>query len=242
MTEQDGRKILLELKGVSKSYRSGPKRLHVLRQIDLTLYEGEMLAVVGPSGSGKTTLLNVIAGLDPLDEGSIVLGGRELTALGPDDWDHVRQHDIGFVFQFNQLLPEFTALENVTMPGLLTGRPKEEVAKKAQDLLERMGMGDRLDHRPAQLSGGEQQRTAIARALINGPRVVLADEPTGSLDQNSGRRVFDLLASLQHELKISCVVVTHNPALADLCARIHKLGSLGPSSAHDASTVGVSDV
>jgi len=215
---------LLEMRGVSKSFRSGSKRLEVLRQIDMTLQRGEIMAVVGPSGSGKTTLLNLIAGLDRLEAGEIRLNGRDLTGLNRDQWDAVRRDEIGFVFQFNQLLPEMTALENAMIPGLLTDRPKTEVAERARLLLERMDMGDRLDHFPAQLSGGEQQRTAIARALINSPSLVLADEPTGSLDGASGARVFALLESLQQELGISCLVVTHNRELAKMCARIHELG------------------
>jgi len=216
---------LLELRGVSKSFVSGSKRLEVLCQIDMTLARGEITAVVGPSGSGKTTLLNLIAGLDRVDDGQIFLDGRCLTDLGDGDWDTVRRDELGFVFQFNQLLPEFTALENAMIPGLLTRRPKAEVEDRARHLLERMGLGARLDHLPAQLSGGEQQRTAIARALINSPKLLLADEPTGSLDAASGRVVFELLTGLREELKISCLMVTHNPALANLCARICELGS-----------------
>ena len=214
---------LLKLEKVSKSFQTGSKRLTVLRHIDLTLATSEILAIVGRSGSGKTTLLNLIAGLDRVEEGSIQLGDKELTRLNSTSWDVVRQRDIGIVFQFNQLLPEFTALENVVLPGILTGEKEAQVRQRARHLLERMDMGDRSDHRPAQLSGGEQQRTAIARALINGPKLLLADEPTGSLDLESGQKVFDLLLELQKELGISCLVVTHNPALANLCDRIHGL-------------------
>jgi len=214
---------LLKLEKVSKSFQAGSKRLAVLRHIDLELAPAEFLAIVGRSGSGKTTLLNLIAGLDRVDEGSIVLGEKELTRLNPSGWDVVRQCEIGFVFQFNQLLPEFSALENVMLPGLLARGDKATLKDRARHLLERMDMGDRSDHRPAQLSGGEQQRAAIARALINGPGLLLADEPTGSLDLESGQKVFDLLLELQKEMKISCLVVTHNPALANLCDRIHRL-------------------
>ncbi len=214
---------LLELRGVCKSYRSGPKRLHVLRHFDLALDRGEFVAIMGRSGSGKTTLLNLIAGLDRVDEGAIALDGRELTSLDSAGWDRVRQREIGVVFQFNQLLPEFTALENVMLPGMLTSGDHGALESKAWDLLDRMGMGERADHRPAQLSGGEQQRAAIARALINGPKLLLADEPTGSLDLASGKLVFDLLLSLQRELGVSCLVATHNQGLADLCDRIHPI-------------------
>ena len=219
---------LLEIEKLTKTYQSGPKRLEVLRHFDLKLEEGEMVAIMGRSGSGKTTLLNCIAGLDKIDSGQITLGGRKLNGLPSTDWDQIRQHDIGIVFQFNQLLPEFTALENVMMPGMLTTNDLVQLEKKARDLLSQMGMADRCDHRPAQMSGGEQQRTAIARSLINSPRLLLADEPTGSLDYASGLEVFDLLQSLQKELKISCLLVTHNPALAQLCARIQAIDEIEP--------------
>lgn len=217
----------LKLEHVSKSYLSGSKRLEVIRHFDLELERGEFLAIVGRSGSGKTTLLNLIGGLDRVDEGRIYLGDQELTRLGEREWDRLRQREIGFVFQFNQLLPEFTALENVMLPGMLTGEDAKILKERACDLLQRMEMEKRVDHRPAQLSGGEQQRVAIARALINGPKLLLADEPTGSLDWESGQRVFGLLSELQEELKISCLVVTHNRALADLCVRIQPIPEAG---------------
>lgn len=219
---------LLRIEKLTKTYQSGPKRLEVLRHFDLEIQESEMVAIMGRSGSGKTTLLNCIAGLDRIDRGKIFLDQRELTGLKSKEWDLVRQRDIGIVFQFNQLLPEFTALENVMMPGMLTQTDMGKLEEKARDLLGKMGMADRCDHRPAQMSGGEQQRTAIARSLINSPRLLLADEPTGSLDYASGLTVFNLLLSLQQELKISCLVVTHNPALAQLCARIHAIDEIEP--------------
>ncbi len=221
---------LLVLSQVSKTFQSGSKRLHVLRQIDLELHQGELLAIVGQSGSGKTTLLNCIAGLDRVDSGSIQLDGRELTALAAPQWDEIRRDLIGFVFQFNNLLPEFSAEENVLMPGLLRNGNLKVLRERARDLLSLMGIADRASHLPSQLSGGEQQRVAIARALINTPKLLLADEPTGSLDPESGMKVFDLLKSLQKDLQISCLVVTHNPALADLCARIHRLERTAPAA------------
>lgn len=214
---------ILKLENVSKSFQSGPNRLQVLRHFDMEMQEAEMVAIVGRSGSGKTTLLNLIAGLDQVSSGTITLNERNLTALNQEDWNLVRQSEIGFVFQFNQLLPEFTALENVMLPGLLQSRDEKAVREKARQLLDKMDMGARTDHRPAQMSGGEQQRVAIARALINSPKLLLADEPTGSLDLESGQKVFNLLLALQEELKISCLVVTHNPALAQLCARIQRI-------------------
>ena len=230
---------LLKLEQVCKTYLSGSKRLSVLRQIDLTLERGELVAIVGRSGSGKTTLLNLISGLDQVDEGRIFLNDKELTQLKPDEWDHVRQREVGMVFQFNQLLAEFTALENVMLPGLLLQRPVPELRKKAYELLERMDMSHRADHRPAQLSGGEQQRTAIARALINDPCLLLADEPTGSLDVESGQKVFDLILELQKALKISCMVVTHNPVLAQFCDRILGLDNTQTPGFSEHTTVGV---
>ena len=230
---------LLKLEQVCKTYLSGSKRLSVLRQIDLTVARGELVAIVGRSGSGKTTLLNLISGLDQVDEGRIFLNDRELTQLKPDEWDHVRQREVGMVFQFNQLLTEFTALENVMLPGLLLQRPEAELRKKAYELLERMDMSHRADHRPAQLSGGEQQRTAIARALINDPCLLLADEPTGSLDVESGQKVFDLILELQKALKISCMVVTHNPVLAQFCDRILGLDNTQTPGFSEHTTVGV---
>lgn len=226
---------LLKMEQITKTYQSGSNRLRVLRQFDLTVASGEIVAIVGRSGSGKTTLLNCIAGLDRVDEGRIFLDEEELTTLDTKGWDRIRREKIGFVFQFNQLLPEFSALENVMLPGLLTEGPEAEVRERARELLSRMDMTAREDHRPARLSGGEQQRVAIARALINRPRLVLADEPTGSLDLASGRLVFDLLLSLQQEFGITCLVVTHNPGLADMCARIHSLDSAGNASGHHTS-------
>lgn len=218
---------LLQLDRVTKTFQSGPKRLQVLRQIDLILQPGEFLAITGASGSGKTTLLNMIAGLDRIDSGHIYLEERELTGQSTADWDRTRCEDMGFIFQFNQLLPEFTALENVMLPGLLSGRGQDDLMDQARELLDRMGMSERMDHAPARLSGGEQQRVAIARALINRPKLLLADEPTGSLDWDTGRRVFDHLLELQEVLGIACLVVTHNPELAALCARIQSLDQLG---------------
>jgi len=213
----------LRLKDVNKSYRSGPKTVEVLCDLNLTLGKGEFLAITGCSGSGKTTLLNLIAGLDRVDSGQILLEDEDLTQISQEAWVQVRQRELGVIFQFNQLLPEFTALENVMLPGMLRKGPAQDLQHRACDLLGRMGMQDRVDHLPQQLSGGEQQRVAIARALINGPRLLLADEPTGSLDVDSGKRVFDMLMGLQREFGISCMMVTHNPNLANMCDRIHAI-------------------
>lgn len=213
----------LELNNVEKSYRSGPKQVTVLDAFNLRLEKGEFLAIMGCSGSGKTTLLNVIAGLDKVDSGSINLDGQDLTKIKDDAWVDIRQKKIGIVFQFNQLLPEFTALENVMLPGMLRALPKGPLASRARDLLARMGLDARTDHLPQQLSGGEKQRVAIARALINEPQLLLADEPTGSLDVESGAQVFELLMGLQREFGISCMMVTHNQRLAKMCDRIRSI-------------------
>ncbi len=237
--EKNGQSFL-EIQGLSKHFDSGGRRLTVLDDFSLSLARGEFLAIAGPSGSGKTTLLNLIAGLDRPDRGTIHLEERELTALDDKSWDQVRQSDIGFVFQFNQLLPEFSALENVMLPGMLKGRGQVELKNQAHELLSHMGMAERANHRPAQLSGGERQRTAIARALINQPKILLADEPTGSLDQTTGTQVFSLLLGLQKQLNISCLLVTHNPALADLCDRIHGIEKRPESPTRE--RIGVDDV
>lgn len=237
--KQNGQPFL-EIQGLTKHFDSGGRTLTVLDDFDLNLARGEFLAIAGPSGSGKTTLLNLIAGLDRPDSGTIVLEERELTALNDKSWDQVRQSDIGFVFQFNQLLPEFSALENVMLPGMLRGRPEVELKNRAHELLSHMGMAERASHRPAQLSGGERQRTAIARALINQPKILLADEPTGSLDQATGKQVFSLLLGLQKQLNISCLLVTHNPDLADLCDRIHGIEKRPESPTRE--RIGVDDV
>lgn len=217
---------LLKIDGLRKTYQSGTQELVIIDDFNLEVQAGEMLALIGRSGSGKTTLLNLIAGLDRADSGAILFDGHDLCQQDDHAWIAWRQQHLGFVFQFNQLLTEFTALENVILPGLLRERPVAELKKKAQELLERLGIGPRAHHYPAQLSGGEQQRTAIARALINDPRLVLADEPTGSLDIESGQQVFDMLVSLQKDLGFSCLVVTHNPGLANLCDRIRAIDQM----------------
>jgi ABC-type lipoprotein export system ATPase subunit len=217
---------LLKIEGLRKTYRSGSEDLVIIDHFDLEVQAGEMLALVGRSGSGKTTLLNLIAGLDRADAGAIFFEGKDLCQQDDHDWISWRQQHLGFVFQFNQLLHEFTALENVMLPGLLRDGDRGALKKKAQELLDRLGIGPRAHHFPSQLSGGEQQRTAIARALFNDPRLVLADEPTGSLDLESGQQVFDLLVGLQKDLGFSCLVVTHNPGLADLCDRIRAIDQM----------------
>ena len=205
---------LLEAKAVSKSYQEGKLSTKVLEQVDLKVYPGEQLAIVGSSGSGKSTLLHILGTLDKPSAGQVLLEGEDLYKASASRQAQLRNQAMGFIYQFHHLLPEFNALENVAMPGLIAGRPKAEVRAKAKALLERVGLGHRLDHTPAELSGGERQRVAIARALINSPKVVLADEPTGNLDAHSGEAVYELIRELASQLGTAFVVVTHDHQLA----------------------------
>ncbi|TVL37460.1 lipoprotein-releasing ABC transporter ATP-binding protein LolD [Shewanella algae] len=205
---------LLEAKAVSKSYQEGKLSTKVLEQVDLKVYPGEQLAIVGSSGSGKSTLLHILGTLDKPSAGQVLLEGEDLYKASASRQAQLRNQAMGFIYQFHHLLPEFNALENVAMPGLIAGRPKAEVREQARALLERVGLGHRLDHTPAELSGGERQRVAIARALINGPKVVLADEPTGNLDAHSGEAVYELIRELASQLGTAFVVVTHDHQLA----------------------------
>ncbi|WP_052248195.1 lipoprotein-releasing ABC transporter ATP-binding protein LolD [Shewanella sp. ECSMB14102] len=205
---------LLEAKAVSKSYQEGKLSTKVLEQVDLKVYPGEQLAIVGSSGSGKSTLLHILGTLDKPSAGQVLLEGEDLYKASASRQAQLRNQAMGFIYQFHHLLPEFNALENVTMPGLIAGRPKAEVRAQAKALLERVGLGHRLEHTPAELSGGERQRVAIARALINSPKVVLADEPTGNLDAHSGEAVYELIRELASQLGTAFVVVTHDHQLA----------------------------
>ena len=205
---------LLQAAALCRSYRSGLDTITVLNEADLVVQPGEMTAIVGASGSGKTTLLQILGTLDTPDSGQLFFRGHELTGKSESDLAGHRNRHIGFIFQFHHLLPEFSALENVMMPGLINGRPRAALKDKAQHLLERVGLGERLDHRSGELSGGEQQRVALARALVMDPALLLADEPTGNLDAASGSRVFTLLRELSKNLGLAVVMVTHNMELA----------------------------
>jgi lipoprotein-releasing system ATP-binding protein len=209
--------------GLVKSYQDGARRVPVLRGVDLAVEPGELVAVVGPSGSGKSTLLHLLGALDRPDAGVVEIGGRRLAGLSPGEMAGFRNRTIGFVFQFHQLLPDFTALENVMLPGRIAGSPPAEVFARARELLVEVGLGERLDHFPSQLSGGERQRVALCRALVLAPPLLLADEPTGNLDPASGEQVFGLLLALQARHGTTAVVVTHNPGIAERCARILSL-------------------
>ena len=209
--------------GLSKSYAVGGTRLTVLKDLELSLERGEMVAIVGASGVGKSTLLHVLGGLDAPDAGSVRIGDVDLSQLTDDALVAYRNRHVGFVFQFHHLLPEFTAVENVAMPLLIAGEPARQAKARAAVLLGRVGLGPRLEHRPGALSGGEQQRVAVARALVCQPSVLLADEPTGNLDEATGAELQQLLREMHREHGLTSVIVTHNATLAAACDRIVRL-------------------
>ena len=205
---------LLEVKGLCKAFEHGGRTLEVLRYIDLTLMEGELLAVVGRSGAGKSTLLHVLGTIDMPSRGSIFFRGKDLLAMSNGHLAEFRNKSIGFVFQFHHLLPEFTALENVMMPCLIQRLPRRKAQDRARELLMSVDLEDRLTHRPGELSGGEQQRVALARSLVMRPDLLLADEPTGNLDSKTGEAIHDLFFSLNERFKSTMLIVTHNNELA----------------------------
>ena len=209
------RPVVLEARGLTKTYRGGDGgELHVLEGLDLAVTRGEMVAIIGASGSGKSTLLHLLGALDRPTAGEVLLDGEAISSLSEDALSRVRNRKVGFVFQFHHLLREFSALENVAIPQRIGGVEQAEAEARARELLQRLGLGDRLHHRPAQLSGGEQQRTAVARALATNPVVLLADEPSGNLDHHNAERLHDVLAELARDMGMGMVVVTHNLSLA----------------------------
>ncbi|TLY63622.1 MAG: lipoprotein-releasing ABC transporter ATP-binding protein LolD [Gammaproteobacteria bacterium] len=214
---------VLEARDVHKSFRQGPVTLEVLQGIALAVAPAERLAIVGASGSGKTTLLQILGGLDRPTSGRVLVDGRDIHGLSEEQRGVLRNRALGFVYQFHHLLPEFSALENVAMPLLVRRVQIVEARAKARQLLQRVGLGERLDHRPHQLSGGERQRAAVARALVTEPRIVLADEPTGNLDGGNAEAVFALMLELNRERGTSLVVVTHDLRLANRLDRVFEI-------------------
>jgi lipoprotein-releasing system ATP-binding protein len=217
--------------GLNKSYAVAGKPLHVLRDLELSVERGEMVAIVGASGVGKSTLLHVLGGLDRPDGGEVMVGDVNVATVGDAELVAFRNRHVGFVFQFHHLLPEFSAIENAEMPLRIARLKTPEARRRAQNLLERVGLGERLDHRPGMLSGGEQQRVAVARALVMQPLLLLADEPTGDLDETTADALHALLRTMHAEFGLTAVIATHNPRLAQQCDRMLRLegGQLHPA-------------
>ena len=223
---------VLRLEGIAKTYNPGtPGAVDVLRGLDLTVAQGEVVALVAPSGAGKSTLLHIAGLLDTPDAGRVVLNGRDMTRLPDRTRTEARRREVGFVYQFHHLLPEFTALENIVLPQLANGVTDGAARARARDLLARVGLTPRADHRPASLSGGEQQRVAFCRALANAPALLLADEPTGNLDPATSDRVFDVLMGLVRETGMAALIATHNLDLAGRMDRVVRLDRTAPAAA-----------
>ena len=211
---------LIEAVKLNKSFGTQAGKLDILKDINLSIAEGEMLGIIGASGAGKSTLLHILGALDKPSTGKVLFSGKDVFSLDDRLLAEFRNSSIGFVFQFHHLLPEFNSLENVMLPGLISKRPFEETEKRALQLLDELGLSKRIKHRPGELSGGEQQRVAVARALLQNPKIVLADEPTGNLDTSTGNALFDLFIERNNKNKTTFVIVTHNKTLSDRCHRV----------------------
>jgi len=211
---------LIEAVDIQKSFITEAGKLQVLKNINLSIHEGEMVSITGASGAGKSTLMHILGALDRPSAGKVLFRGADVFSMDESSLAVFRNRSIGFVFQFHHLLPEFNALENTMLPGLISNKPYADVQKKAQDLLGDLGLSQRLRHRPGELSGGEQQRVAVARALMQDSGLVLADEPTGNLDTATGNSLFELFLDLNKKMKITFVIVTHNMNLSDRCHRV----------------------
>jgi lipoprotein-releasing system ATP-binding protein len=228
MNEQGN--MVIEARGISRGFRQGPKRVQVLTDVNLQMSPGTSMAIVGASGAGKSTLLHILGGLDRPDEGEVLVDGQSLWQMNDTQRSDLRNSRMGFIYQFHHLLPEFTALENVAMPLLIRGESAAHAAKQATQLLDKVGLGQRMDHKPGELSGGERQRAAVARALVGNPGCVLGDEPTGNLDERIANQVFDQLLELNQEMNTSLILVTHDMRLAarmNNCFELH-MGKLRP--------------
>jgi lipoprotein-releasing system ATP-binding protein len=221
---------VLEARDVGRQFQQGPVTLEVLKSVNVSILAGERLSIVGASGSGKTTLLQILGGLDKPTTGHVLVEGKDIHALGEKERGDLRNHAIGFVYQFHHLLPEFSALENVAMPLLVRRMNTREAKDRASEILKRVGLGERLTHRPHQLSGGERQRAAVARALVTQPKLVLADEPTGNLDGRNAEAVFELMLELNRERRTSLVIVTHDLRIA---ARMDRALEIENGSLHE---------
>ncbi|MAD52716.1 lipoprotein-releasing ABC transporter ATP-binding protein LolD [Idiomarina sp. UBA3162] len=228
---------LIQAHNVSKTFRDGDNQVTVLNNVSLTVAPGQLMAIVGSSGSGKSTLLHILAGLDAPSEGHVLFENTGLTELNGSQKAQLRNRNIGFVYQFHHLLPEFDALENVAMPLRIAGESEQQATEKARALLARVGLTDRMHHRPAQLSGGERQRVAIARAFANKPKLVVADEPTGNLDGQTAESVFELILEMNKEFGTAFIIVTHDMQLAERIGSIYRLNNgtlsaVGETHAH----------